>query len=106
MQLITNNILNAWIKQSYILPSPAKLQYLCPYPFYFANTKSYLAGLGEDDIISMLADFDEMRLWNKALTEEQIQKNRDKRLKGNEPNLIGLWNLLKDICILLIHFKK
>ena len=35
---------------------------------------------------------DEIRLWNKALTELQIRQDMCKKLVGNESGLIGYWN--------------
>ena len=35
---------------------------------------------------------DELRIWNRALSETEIRQTMCKRLKGNEANLIGYWN--------------
>ena len=35
---------------------------------------------------------DEVRVWNVERTVEQIRENLSKRLTGNEPGLVGLWN--------------
>ncbi len=35
---------------------------------------------------------DEVRVWNYQRTPEQIRKNMNRRLAGNEPGLVGLWN--------------
>ena len=35
---------------------------------------------------------DEVRIWNAALTQPQIQANIGARLSGSEANLVGLWN--------------
>lgn len=36
-------------------------------------------------------DIDEVRLWNTAQTEAQIQANMNSELTGNEPGLVGYW---------------
>jgi len=36
--------------------------------------------------------FDELRVWDGARTEIQIRENLLRRLVGNEPGLVGLWN--------------
>jgi Concanavalin A-like lectin/glucanases superfamily/CARDB/Secretion system C-terminal sorting domain/Thrombospondin type 3 repeat len=35
---------------------------------------------------------DEIRIWNRALTQSEIQQNRNKHLQGNETGLIGYWD--------------
>jgi hypothetical protein len=35
---------------------------------------------------------DEVRIWNVALTQEEIQATMNTRLIGNEPDLVGYWN--------------
>lgn len=35
---------------------------------------------------------DELRIWNRSLTEEEIRETMCRRLKGDEPGLIGYWN--------------
>ena len=35
---------------------------------------------------------DEFRIWNRALSETEIRQTMCKKLKGNEPGLIGYWN--------------
>lgn len=34
---------------------------------------------------------DDIRLWNVALTQQEIQANMNKELTGNEPGLVGYW---------------
>ncbi|WP_026788254.1 MULTISPECIES: LamG domain-containing protein [Planktothrix] len=36
---------------------------------------------------------DEVRIWNIARTEQQIQETLNKQLTGQEPNLVGYWRL-------------
>lgn len=36
---------------------------------------------------------DEVRIWNTARTQQQIQENMNKELTGNEPGLVGYWKL-------------
>ena len=35
---------------------------------------------------------DEVRVWNRALSQAEIQTNRSLRLTGHEPGLVGYWN--------------
>ncbi|NET04933.1 MAG: hypothetical protein F6K16_09415 [Symploca sp. SIO2B6] len=35
---------------------------------------------------------DEVRIWNYARSQEQIQADKDRRLSGNEPGLVGYWH--------------
>ncbi|WP_242046150.1 MULTISPECIES: LamG-like jellyroll fold domain-containing protein [Calothrix] len=37
-------------------------------------------------------DIDEVRIWNKARTQQEIQANLNQTLAGNEANLFGYWN--------------
>ena len=37
-------------------------------------------------------EYDEPRIWDKALTSQEIIKGRDVRLKGNEKHLVGMWH--------------
>jgi hypothetical protein len=36
---------------------------------------------------------DEVRVWNTARTQAQIQANMNRTLTGNEPGLVGYWRL-------------
>ncbi len=36
---------------------------------------------------------DEIRVWNKALTQSEIRATMCKKLVGNEPNLVGYWRI-------------
>lgn len=35
---------------------------------------------------------DEIRLWNRSLTQDEVRQGMCKKLMGNEPGLIGYWN--------------
>ncbi len=35
---------------------------------------------------------DEMRLWNRALTQDEVRQNMCRKLTGNETGLVGYWN--------------
>jgi len=53
--------------------------------------------LGQDWDGESLSDFfngivDEIRVWDAARTQEQIQATMDTKLTGSEPGLIGYWN--------------
>ncbi|MDZ8079487.1 MAG: LamG-like jellyroll fold domain-containing protein [Nostoc sp. DcaGUA01] len=58
---------------------------------YFSSKKENLA-LKEGYLSSFFRGaIAEVRLWNKALSCEDVQKNRLRRLTGKEPGLIGYW---------------
>ena len=46
----------------------------------------YLNGWGFDGLI------DEIRIWNIARSQGEIQQSMNSRLNGNEPGLVGYWN--------------
>ncbi|NEQ65005.1 MAG: LamG domain-containing protein [Symploca sp. SIO2D2] len=53
--------------------------------------------LGQEWDSSRKSDFfsgqiDEVRMWNYARTEEQIQADKERRLSGNETGLVGYWH--------------
>jgi len=53
--------------------------------------------LGQEWDSSKKSDFfsgqiDEVRMWNYARSEEQIQADKERRLSGNEPGLVGYWH--------------
>jgi hypothetical protein len=41
---------------------------------------------------SLTGQIDEFRVWKTQRTAEQIRENMQRRLTGNEPDLVGLWN--------------
>lgn len=50
--------------------------------YYISNSTTYrLKGM-----------IDEVRLWKRSLTQEEVRQQMCVRLKGNEPGLIGYWN--------------
>lgn len=44
------------------------------------------------DLRPLVGQIDEVRVWNTALTGEQILAGMDQRLTGREPNLVAYWN--------------
>ncbi len=38
-----------------------------------------------------VGEIDEIRIWNRVLSQNEIRKNMCRRLTGNEPGLIGYW---------------
>ena len=42
--------------------------------------------------INVIGEQDEVRIYNKALSQEEIQRNMYAELSGNEPNLVGYWD--------------
>jgi hypothetical protein len=50
--------------------------------YYISNSSTYrLKGM-----------IDEVRLWKRSLTQDEVRQQMCVRLKGNEPGLIGYWN--------------
>src|SRR6185369_12861936 len=58
--------------------------------------RNYLGRSNFKVVFAEDADFhgqmDEVRVWKGARTEAQIRENFFKKLTGNEPDLVGLWN--------------
>ncbi|MEY2409881.1 MAG: hypothetical protein QOF48_2551, partial [Verrucomicrobiota bacterium] len=50
---------------------------------------NWTLGQPSDDL---LGELDEVRVWSAARTAEQIRANMFRRLKGDEQDLVGLWN--------------
>ncbi len=40
----------------------------------------------------LLGEQDDVRIYNRTLTQEEIRENMYNKLTGNEPNLVGYWN--------------
>ena len=58
------------------------------------SAKSHLhIGKRGDDASFGNGCIDEVRIWNAALTQNQIQSTMHLRLTGNEPGLVGCWRL-------------
>lgn len=51
-----------------------------------------LIGKGTDNTASFNGAIDELRIWNVARSQAQLQLDRSVLLQGNEPNLVGYWN--------------
>src|SRR5262249_52583020 len=45
---------------------------------------------GQDE--DLRGSMDEVRVWKRARTQEEIRENMGRRLTGNESDLVGLWN--------------
>ena len=56
------------------------------------SLNDYFIGKGLDRTASFNGNIDELRIWNVARTQAQLQANRSVLLPGNEPNLVGYWN--------------
>ncbi len=48
--------------------------------------------LGENVFSAFKGNIDEVRIWGKALSESEINSNKDNQLTGNENGLLGYWN--------------
>jgi hypothetical protein len=47
-------------------------------------------GIYDSEILK--GNLDEIRIWNTALTQEEIQNNMNIQLSGDESGLVGCWN--------------
>ncbi|WP_287627446.1 MULTISPECIES: Calx-beta domain-containing protein [unclassified Microcystis] len=60
------------------------------------NTIRYNQYIGKSNWVPPDADFygvfDEVRIWNKARTQAEIQADMNRQLTGNETGLVGYWN--------------
>jgi choice-of-anchor C domain-containing protein len=60
------------------------------------NTIRYNQYIGKSNWVPPDADFygvfDEVRIWNKARTQAEIQADINRQLTGNETGLVGYWN--------------
>jgi Concanavalin A-like lectin/glucanases superfamily len=52
----------------------------------------YFVGKSLDRTASFNGAIDELRIWNVARSQAQLQLNRSVLLQGNEANLVGYWN--------------
>jgi hypothetical protein len=50
-----------------------------------------LVGKGVDNTASFHGAIDELRIWNVARSQAQLQQDRSELLQGNEANLVGYW---------------
>ncbi|MDB4796644.1 hypothetical protein OAG77_00440, partial [bacterium] len=59
-----------------------------------ASTSMFLGrgNTGEPGLVAFPGQLDEFRVWSEARTGEQIRANMNRRLRGDELNLVGLWN--------------
>ena len=55
--------------------------------------KDYVLGRNRSANKYFAGQLTEVRVWDKALTPEEIQANRSHRLTGNEPGLVAYWPL-------------
>ena len=58
-----------------------------------------IGGSHEEEVTThatFAGQIDEVSVWGIALTAEQIRANMEKKLKGNEPGLVGLWDFDKE----------
>jgi hypothetical protein len=59
-----------------------------------ASTSMFLGrgNTGDPGLVAFPGQLDEFRVWSEARTGEQIRANMNRRLRGDEQNLVGLWN--------------
>jgi hypothetical protein len=56
------------------------------------SLNDYLIGKGLDRTAPFNGAIDELRIWNVARSQAQLQTDRALPLVGNEPHLVGYWN--------------
>lgn len=62
-------------------------------PFNMGNYDvNFNVGVTNDENNSLYGSIDELRIWNTKIDHSQIIENMDKKLTGQEDNLIGYWN--------------
>jgi len=49
-----------------------------------------------DNTASFHGAIDELRIWNVARSQAQLQQDRSELLQGNEANLVGYWTFDED----------
>ncbi len=71
-------------------------KYVDPFEISYPSDANIYVGssFGSDDWMN--AKIDELRIWNKALTQSQIKANMFNTSKGTESNLIGLYHFDND----------
>ena len=52
--------------------------------------------MGVQDQTWFKGEIDEVRVWDRARSQEEIQQMMDTHLVGNEPDLAGYWNFNED----------
>ncbi|GAB6283458.1 MAG: hypothetical protein STSR0008_22260 [Ignavibacterium sp.] len=57
------------------------------------SSNSFRLGLRSDNYYPYQGQIDEVRIWNLARTQDEIQANMCKKLTGSEANLVGYWRL-------------
>ncbi|MBT4136493.1 MAG: hypothetical protein HOE48_01200, partial [Candidatus Latescibacteria bacterium] len=61
-------------------------------PETLPDVSQFLIGAGESsDLYNLFGQIDEVRIWNIARTEQELQDARTKTLIGNEHGLVGYW---------------
>ncbi|TCO09874.1 LamG-like jellyroll fold domain-containing protein [Natronoflexus pectinivorans] len=61
-------------------------------PFDYAIGKLYIGWDNGDANRAFKGDIDEVRVWNRELTVEEINENKYEILNGDESGLVGYWN--------------
>lgn len=56
------------------------------------SLNDYFVGKGLDATAPFNGAIDELRIWNVARTQTQLQQSRSTSLVGSEPNLVGYWD--------------
>ncbi|MCM0590374.1 MAG: Calx-beta domain-containing protein [Gloeotrichia echinulata DEX184] len=57
------------------------------------NNSALFLGRRGNNSYSFKGGIDDVRIWNKARTQEEIQADSHRELTGSEPGLVGYWNL-------------
>jgi hypothetical protein len=65
--------------------------------FQIGNTCPITFGRNGDREYFHFGELDEVRIWNYARSQEEIARDMNRRLAGNEPGLVGYWNFDEDL---------
>ena len=62
-------------------------------PMYSPNFGTYLGRFGGSEPKFATGHYSELRVWNRPLTQPEIQANMGAQLTGSESGLVGYWRL-------------
>jgi hypothetical protein len=83
LSLYTNGILAAYTTTNVLGPLAGQTLRQTPWPLYLGTLYDYQS--------FAMGSMDEVRIWDKARTPDEIYRDRYCRLTGSEPNLVAYW---------------
>jgi len=60
---------------------------------HYGNDNAYFGSNYRDNNVYFNGSIDEVRIWNVARSQSDIQSNMNRQLNGTEPGLVGYWKL-------------